>query len=56
MAHIKNQNMFHVVDTTGKKTKCGLSNQSKMADPVEKFNKYLQDVSLVKFCCKKCRS
>lgn len=54
MAHIKNQNIFHLVDKTGKKTVCGLSNQYNDAITLERFENYLKDKSMIKFCCKKC--
>jgi len=56
MAHIKNQNQFHLIDSTGKKTRCGLSNQFKDALSLDKFNRYLNDESWTKCCCKKCQN
>jgi len=55
MAHIKNQNIFHLVSQDGKKTNCGLSNQYNDAISIERFNNYLKDKSFSKFCCKKCQ-
>ena len=54
MSHIKNQNIFHAT-IDGKKTICGLSNQCKDADTLEKFNERLKDNSYIKYCCKKCQ-
>jgi hypothetical protein len=55
MAHLKNQNIFHVT-TDGKKTICGLSNQFKDADTLLIFTERLKDSSYIKYCCKKCQS
>jgi hypothetical protein len=54
MAHIKNQQIFHATND-GKKTICGLSNQYKYADTLEKFKERLNNNSYVKYCCKKCQ-
>jgi hypothetical protein len=50
----KNQQLFHAT-IDGKKTICGLSNQYKDADTLEKFKERLKDNSYVKYCCKKCQ-
>ena len=55
MAKIKNQNMFHLADKTGKKTICGLSNQYRDGLSQDRFNRYLSDPSWVNDCCKKCQ-
>lgn len=54
MKALKKQQMFHLT-IDGKKTVCGLSNQYKDADNIEKFNKHLNN-GLSKFCCIKCQS
>lgn len=54
MSKIKNQNIFHLVDKTGKKTICGLSNQFSDALTPERFKAYLNDKTTAKLCCKKC--
>ena len=54
MSHIKNQNIYHLVNETGKRTKCGLSNQYNDAVNVTRFNNLLKDKEMVKYCCKKC--
>jgi hypothetical protein len=52
--NFKNQQLFHAT-IDGKKTICGLSNQYKDADTLEKFKERLKDNSYVKYCCKKCQ-
>ncbi len=54
MSRIKNQNMFHAT-IDSKKTICGLSNQYKVADTLERFKERLKDASMVKHCCVKCQ-
>jgi len=55
MSKIKGQNLMHLVSDNGKRTKCGLSNQYKDAESKERFEQLLADVSMSKFCCKKCK-
>lgn len=55
MSKYKIQHLFHVVDETGKRTKCGLPNQHKDAISQERFDTKVNDESLIKFCCKKCQ-
>lgn len=55
MAHIKNQQMFHLIGKNAKNTACGLSNQWNDAKTLENFNKYLNDSYYKDCCCKKCQ-
>jgi hypothetical protein len=54
MAHIKNQQKFHIASANNKTTICGLSNQHSDAVSKEAFLKYLADKDFKKHCCKKC--
>ena len=55
MKTIKNQQMFHIVDFSGKKTRCGLSNQYKDAQSEENFKEYINNPYYSDICCEKCR-
>ena len=54
MPRIKNQQIFHCTKD-GKRTICGLSNQHKDADGIEKFQIRCKDENQIKLCCKKCQ-
>lgn len=54
MKSIKNQQKFHLINASGKKTICGLSNQYNDALDVEHFKKKVNDLNWVNYCCSKC--